>query len=282
MVQITNTALAGALKNIFAEMLEQDQLDGQYPLEKDDDWMIDKIIQAVFYRDRQKEPIGIKLDDVTPEDKPNAAQITLDSKAGAALGFDKAFGVVVRSEELFYLGNTIANMYGVLNGIIDLIQGLETFGHPGEHKVTPDSIALLEAFRTDYINNLFTGVEPDTQIEIIPPPPEPETPLLMLMGIAFTSLPARLVYPVGGSVDLTGLTVVAQYKDYYDPGNVSEVILSYDESGEAGYTVDLPDMSEEGKVSVAVRYNLAPYNEFVQSFDIEVIPGAEEENDGTG
>jgi hypothetical protein len=282
MVVINNKSLAKVLKNILTEMLDQEQLNGQYPVVKDDDWMIDKIIEAVFYRERQKEPIGIKLDEVTPEDKPNAAQITLDSKAGAALGFDKAFGVVVRSEELFYLGNAIANIYGVLNGIIDLIQGLETFGHPGEHKVTPNSIALLEAFRTDYVNKLFTDVEPDTQIEYQPDPPGPKPPLLMIAGISIKAIPGKLVYTAGESLDLAGLSVAASYFDYYNPSNTSEAALAYDESGTTGYKVVSPDMAAGGIKTVVITYTPAPYNEFVQSFDIEVIPGPEEENDGTG
>jgi hypothetical protein len=279
MVVINNKSLARVLKNILTEMLDQDQ---QYPVEKDNDWMIDKIIEAVFYRERQKEPVGIKLDEVTPEDKPNAAQITLDSKAGTALGFDKAFGVVVRSEELLYLGNAIANMYGVLDGLIDLIQGLETFGHPGEHKVTPDSIALLEAFRTDYVNKLFTDAEPDTQIELQTDPPEPKPPRLMLAGISIKAVPDKLVYAPGETLDLTGLSVAAQYFDYYNPSDTSEAALAYDESGAEGYKAASPDMTEEGVKTVVITYTPAPYNEFVQSFDIEVISGAEEGNDVSG
>jgi hypothetical protein len=105
------------------------------------------------------------------------AGVTVTSKSGVTLRFERAalttlggtydlrvagkltisgnVDITIDAGGKIYIGNAARNMHEVLTGIIDQIEKLRTFGHPGMHKVDPVSLASLEAFKLSYINPLL-------------------------------------------------------------------------------------------------------------------------------
>ena len=47
----------------------------------------------------------------------------------------------------FYMGNSAQNMCKLLNGLIDEIIAIRTFGPPPRHRIQPDTVARLEAYK---------------------------------------------------------------------------------------------------------------------------------------
>jgi hypothetical protein len=99
------------------------------------------------------------------------AEITVASKSGVSVEFDKAvalttkeeltltmqgaFNLTVDSSEKIHIGNQGKDMKALLTALVAEIKGLKTFGSPGAHTVDPSSITALDLFTQQNIDVLF-------------------------------------------------------------------------------------------------------------------------------
>jgi hypothetical protein len=109
------------------------------------------------------------------------APITLTSASGAALHFDKPVSIdgkktydlafdgkvtvssgaqiTIAAGAKIYIGNDTVDLYTLLVALVDQIENLVTFGHPGIHTVTEASKLSLEQFKASYITPFLTANE---------------------------------------------------------------------------------------------------------------------------
>jgi hypothetical protein len=71
-------------------------------------------------------------------------------------GGEKQARHVFKGDGKHYIGNTVSDLCKVLNGIMDIIKGLQTAGSPGAHTVNPTYQAQIENYKNE-IEKLLTG-----------------------------------------------------------------------------------------------------------------------------
>jgi hypothetical protein len=77
-----------------------------------------------------------------------ACTVAVVGKTTVASGLDVS---IVSLAGRIYIGNAVQSMYSVLMALVDQIENLMTFGHPGMHVVDPKSKDALEKFKDAYI-----------------------------------------------------------------------------------------------------------------------------------
>jgi hypothetical protein len=109
------------------------------------------------------------------------APITLTSASSATLHFDKPVSIdgketydlafdgkvtvssgaqiTIAAGAKIYLGNNAVDLYTLLIELVNQVENLVTFGHPGIHKVTEASKTALELYKAAYIEPLLTANE---------------------------------------------------------------------------------------------------------------------------
>ena len=116
-------------------------------------------------------PVNVELGENAP--------ITLTSASGATLHFDKPVSidgkktydlhfdgkvtivsgaqVTISAGAKIYIGNSSVDLYSLFIELVNQIEELVTFGHPGIHTVTEASKLSLEQFKMTYITPFLTA-----------------------------------------------------------------------------------------------------------------------------